>query len=58
MKHKMMMIDLYGHICAQGRLNEPSNLQRYEAKSKMKQPSDMPMPRFEHGWSVICGPTR
>jgi len=21
-----------------------------EAKSKMKQPSDMPMPRFEHGW--------
>jgi len=21
-----------------------------EAKSKMKQPSDMPTPRFEHGW--------
>ena len=21
-----------------------------EAKSKMKRPSDMPTPRFEHGW--------
>ena len=25
----MMMIDVYGHFCAQGRLNGPSDLQRY-----------------------------
>ena len=37
-----MMTDVYGHCCAQGRLNE--------VKSKIKQPSDMPTPRFEHGW--------
>ena len=24
-----------------------------EAKSKMRQPSDMHTPRFEHGWSVV-----
>jgi len=23
------------------------------AKSKMKQPSDMPTPRFEHGWLSV-----
>ena len=31
-------------FCAQGRLNGN------ETKSKMKQPSDMPTPGFEHGW--------
>ena len=37
----MMMID---DLRLLGRLNEGN-----EAKSKMKQPSDMPTPRFEHG---------
>jgi len=34
------LIMFYGHFCAYGRLNEV----------KSKQPSDMPMMRFEHGW--------
>ena len=48
----------YGHLCAQGRLKGPATSKCKEAESKMKQPSDMPTPRFEHGGIVICGPTR
>ena len=40
----------YGHFCAHGRLNGPSDPKGNEGKSKMKQPSDMPTLRFEHGW--------
>ena len=41
----------YGHLCAQGRLKGN------EAKSKTKQPSDMPTPRFEHGGSDLWSNT-
>ena len=37
----------YGHLGAHGRLNGNED---DEAKSKMKHRSDMPTPRFEHGW--------
>ena len=52
--YKMMMIDVLRLLCAHGRLNGLSNIQRLnEAKSKMKQPSDMAMPRFKHGGSDL-----
>jgi len=41
----------YGHFGAGGRLNGPSETSEgNEAKSTMKQPSDVPTPRFEHAW--------
>jgi len=43
----------YGHFSARGRLNGPSDLRGSEAKSKMKQPSYMPAPRFEHDGSDL-----
>ena len=36
-----------------GRVTSKDN----EAKSEMKQPSDMPMPRFEHGGSDLWSNT-
>ena len=42
----------YGHFCAHGRLNEPSD-KGNEVKSKMKQPSDMPTLRFKHSDSNL-----
>jgi len=47
----------YSHFCAQCRLNGPSDLQGNEVKSKMKQPSDMPTPRFKHGGSDLWSNT-
>ena len=34
----------YGQFCAQGRINGPATSKGNEAKSKTKQPSDMPTP--------------
>ena len=50
----MMMMMIYGHFGALGRLNGPSDLQKM---SKMKHPSDMPTPRFEHGGSDLWSNT-
>jgi len=42
----------YSHFCAHGigKLNGLSNPEDNEVKSKMKDPSDIPTPRFKHGW--------
>ena len=45
---KMMMF--YGHVCTHGRLISRATSKRNEAKSQMKHASDIPVPRFEHGW--------
>ena len=50
-EHFKMIIDIfYGHICAHSRLNGFNDLKSNESKSKMKQTSDMPTPRFEPRW--------
>jgi len=50
---RMTMIDVHSHFCGYGRLNGP--------KSKMKHPSDMPMPDSNSGGSDMLSnalPTR
>ena len=40
----------YGHFCAHGRLNGPSDLQKQWIEVIYQTTSDMHTPRFEHGW--------
>ena len=47
------MVMIGGHFCAHGRLMGRATSKGKEGKSKMKQPSDMPMLRFEHGGSDL-----
>ena len=46
-----------GLFFVHGRLNGPSDLQRQVKVKNMKLPSDIPMPRFEHGGSDLLSNT-
>ena len=53
----MMMMMIYDHFVHMLGSVDRATSKGNDAKSKMKQPSDMPTLRFEHGVVVIFCPT-